>query len=392
MQSVDAARPLRILEIGPDCLFALAVPAQTEFFWTGIRLRGNVRRRFGRFGGIKRALGPIRFVRTLLKLRRGEYDLLVVHAAPYAPWHPRSFLTSLRNWNVLSPIGLFANFAWRIVHLFHSVPIITLDLDDSFGIGRHNFFQIVPIFTLDLNESLGMGGKIFFLLDVSKAYFKRELPADRWHVFFGTSYRDLPSRRRRSKARNRRRVGKLAPISYGYFYFPFDFSQQQKSNDVFFAGNADPNSTARSDGLQELLALREEGYAIDIASERLPLPEFFRRLSAAWLAWSPAGYGWDCARHYEAPLAGTVPLINYPTIVRHPPLRDGEHCILYAAERGALANAVRAALADKERLKRIARAAAVHVREHHTLRARAEYIVTTVLGRRLDGSSTERAL
>jgi len=370
MQSVDAARPLRILEIGPDCLFALAAPAQTEFFWTGIRLRGNVRRRFGRFGGIKRVLGPIRFVRTLLRLRRGEYDLLVVHAAPYAPWHPRSFLTSLRNWNVLSPIGLFANFAWRIVHLFHSVPIITLDLDDSFGIGRHNFF----------------------LLDVSKAYFKRELPADRWHVFFGTSYRDLPSRRRRSKARNRRRVGKLAPISYGYFYFPFDLSQEQKSSDVFFAGNADPNSTVRSDGVQELLALREEGYAIDIASERLPLPEFYRRLSAAWLAWSPAGYGWDCARHYEAPLAGTVPLINYPTIVRHRPLRDGEHCILYPAERGALANAVRTALADKERLKRIARAAEAHVREHHTPRARAEYVVTTVLGRRLDGSSTERAL
>ncbi len=370
MTIIDAERPLRILEIGGDCLFALAAPAQTEFYWTGIRLRGNVRQRFGRLGGIKRVLGPIRFVRTLLELRRHEYDLLVVHAAPFAPWHPRSFLTALRAWNVLSPLGLFANFAWRIVHLFHGVPVVTLDLGDSFGIGRHNFF----------------------LLDVSKVYFKRELPADRWHVFFSSSYRDLPSRRRRGKAKNRRRLLKLTPISYGLFYFPPDFRQEQKSSDVFFAGNADPNSTVRSDGLQELLALRDEGYAIDIASERLPLPEFFRRLSAAWLAWSPAGYGWDCARHYEAPLAGTVPLINYPTIVRHRPLRDGEHCILYAAERGALANAVRAALADKERLKRIARAAAAHVREHHTLRARAEYVVTTALGRRLDGSSTERAL
>src|SRR5262249_11662590 len=100
--------------------------------------------------------------------------------------------------------------------------------------------------------------------------------------------------------------------------------------------------------------------------------------------------GWDCARHYEAPLAGAVPLINYPTIVRHRPLRDGEHCILYAAERGALANAVRTALADKERLKRIARAAQAHVREHHTPQARAEYVATTALGRRLDGSSTAR--
>ena len=254
-----------------------------------------------------------------------------------------------------------------LVHLFHKVPIVTLDLGDSFGIGRHNFF----------------------LLDVSRIYFKRELPADRWHVFFSSTYRDLPGHRWRGQAKNRARLRKLAPISYGYFYFPTDFSPEKKSSDVFFAGNADPNSTVRSDGLPELLALREEGYAIDIATERLPPDEFFRRLSGAWLAWSPGGYGWDCARHYEAPLAGTVPLMNYPTIVRHRPLRDGEHCILYAPEPGALAQAVRSALADKQRLLDMARAAQVHVREHHTLQARAEHVVTTALGRRLDGSSTE---
>jgi hypothetical protein len=365
--SVDVIRALRILEIGSDCLFALAVPAQTEFYGTGIRLRGNLRRRFGRFGAITRAFGPVQFIRSLIKLRRGEYDLLVVHAAPFAPWHPRSFLTVLRSWNVLSPLGLFANFAWRMVHLLHKVPIVTLDLGDSFGIGRHNFF----------------------LLDVAKIYFKRELPADRWHVFFSSTYRDLPGHRWRGQAKNRARLRKLAPISYGYFYFPADFAPEKKSSDVFFAGNADPNSTARSDGLPELLALREEGYVIDIATERLPPDEFFRRLSAAYLAWSPGGYGWDCSRHYEAPLAGTVPLMNYPTIVRQSPLRDGEHCILYAPEPGALARAVRSALADRQRLLEMARAAQAHVCEHHTLQARAEHVVTTALGRRLDGSSAE---
>ncbi len=365
--TIDPIRPLRILEIGGDCLFALAVPAQTEFYGTGIRLRGNLRRRFGRFGAIKRAFGPVRYLKSLLKLRRREYDLLVVHAAPFAPWHPRSFLTALRSWNVLSPLGLFANFAWRMVHLFHKVPIVTLDLGDSFGIGRHNFF----------------------LLDASKIYFKRELPADRWHVFFSSTYRDLPGHRWRGKTKNRARLRKLAPISYGYFSFPADFSPQEKSSDVFFAGNPDPNSTARSDGLPELRALRNEGYTIDIATERLPPAEFFRRLSAAWLAWSPGGYGWDCARHYEAPLAGTVPLMNYPTIVRHQPLREGEHCILYAPERGALAGAVRSALADKQRLLQMARAAQAHVREYHTLYARADYVASAALGRRLDGSLTD---
>jgi hypothetical protein len=81
--------------------------------------------------------------------------------------------------------------------------------------------------------------------------------------------------------------------------------------------------------------------------------------------------------------------MNYPTIVRHRPLRDGEHCILYAPEPGALARAIRSALTDKQRLLEMARAAQAHVREHHTLQARAEYVVAAALGRRLDGSTTD---
>jgi len=367
VNSPEAAQPLRVLEVGGDCLFALGVPEQTEFFWTGIRLRGNVRRRFGRFGGIRRAFGPVRFMRALRKLRRREYDVLVMHAAPFPLWHPRSFLTALRSWHVLSPLAFFAGFAWRMLHRFHAVPIVALDLGDSFGIGHQNYF----------------------LLDAAKIYFKRELPADRWHVFFKSSYRDLPGRRWRGKLRNRRRMRKLAPISYGFFNFPSEFSPQEKSTDIFFSGHVDPNSTVRTDGLAELLVLRDEGYVVDIAKERLPPAEFFRRLSSAWLAWSPAGFGWDCARHYEAPLAGTVPIMNYPTIVRDRPLRDREHCILYAPEPGTLATTVRSALADKERLLRMAKAAQAHVLQHHTPRARAEHIVVTALGRRLDGTSLD---
>ena len=133
MKSDDAARSLRILEIGSDCLFALAVPAQTEFYGTGIGLRGNLRRRFGRFGAITRAFGPVQFIRSLLKLRRGEYDLVVVHAAPFAPWHPRSFLTLLGSWNVLSPLGLFANYARRMVHLVTRYPSSRLILETASG-------------------------------------------------------------------------------------------------------------------------------------------------------------------------------------------------------------------------------------------------------------------
>lgn len=92
--SAPGLRPLRILEIGAHEVFVSAVGKQTEFYWTGIKPRGLAHR----------ALGPIRIIRSLMKLRRREFDLLVVHATDYPPWHPRSILTTLRDWNIQAPL------------------------------------------------------------------------------------------------------------------------------------------------------------------------------------------------------------------------------------------------------------------------------------------------
>ena len=101
-------------------------------------------------------------------------------------------------------------------------------------------------------------------------------------------------------------------------------------------------------------------------------------------------YGFfDCTRHYEAPVVGSVPLITYPSIMRHRPLLDGEHCVLYRPEAGGLAGAARKALTDKAHLRKMAAAAADLVRNHHSYYARAEYVTATVLGQRLNGSRIE---
>jgi glycosyltransferase involved in cell wall biosynthesis len=75
--------------------------------------------------------------------------------------------------------------------------------------------------------------------------------------------------------------------------------------------------------------------------------------------------GWDCYRHYEAPQCLSVPVVNYPTILRDRPLRDGIQAIYYPPEENGLIEAIEAALADKERLKRIALSGRDHVRKYH---------------------------
>jgi hypothetical protein len=359
MAQEPAARnsPLRILEIGDETLFFRAVPRQTDYYRAAEKPRGEAHRAFG----------PLRLFRCLRDLRRGKYDLLVVHARQYAPWHPRSMLTALRDWHIRAPVGLFGLFAWRIIHLFHDVPIVAVDLGDSFGIGRHNFF----------------------LLKAGRAYFKRELPADRWQVFFKSGSRDYPGRRWRSKPASQALLAKLKPISYGTWLWPPENAPAEKTVDIFFAGALAGNSTMRHDGIAELRALEREGYIIDVPVQRLAPPEFLQRMASAWLAWSPQGLGWECSRHYEAALVHTVPMMNYPTIIRDHPLRDGEHCVLYAVEPGGLAEAARRALADRPRLARMAAAAAAHVRRHHGDHARAERVAVAALGRRLDGSAAE---
>jgi hypothetical protein len=151
------------------------------------------------------------------------------------------------------------------------------------------------------------------------------------------------------------------------------------TSDVFFAGSVIGNSTVRADGLRQLQILADRGIKIDIATERLSQPDFYRRMSQAWLAWSPSGLGWDCYRHYEAPQCLAVPVINYPTIARHQPLEDGVHAIYYAPEGDGLSRAVETALADKVRLNQIAIAGRAHVRANHAGPAFCERVLRLAL-------------
>ena len=153
------------------------------------------------------------------------------------------------------------------------------------------------------------------------------------------------------------------------------FRSIPKTVDVFFAGRVRDSSSIRVRGLDELLALRNEGVTVDIPDRGVAPAEFYERCARAWLVWSPEGFGWDCFRHYEAPACGAVPLINQPTIERHAPLLAGEHALYYDPEPGGLTRAVDAALADKPGLARIAAAGQAHVMAHHTPEALARHVV-----------------
>lgn len=348
----------RILEIGLVPLMAQAYPDSTDHWslQTPDAFDGrNPRHQLVTFASLPRLWRAI---------REQRYDLIVVQPMSYRPWQSQAIVRSLFRRSALKgvvPYGRY--FGPELIRANTKVPVAIWDWDDPPFIPRHNVF----------------------FLDRATCYFKRELPPDHWRVFMNTLHPRLPTPRFRSKPKNSERVAKLRPISLGV---PLGLDRdgevakiagREKTADIFFAGRVAGSSTVRTRGMAELLALRDKGIVVDIPDNNLDRHAYLERCASAWLVWSPEGYGYDCFRHYEAPLCGSVPLINAPTIDRYKPLQDGVHCFYYDPEPGGLTRAVERALSDKPCLAAMARTGRDFAIAEHTIAALARYVAETTL-------------
>lgn len=303
-------------------------------------------------------LGSLRALRDAI--RGGGFDLVVCEPNYEAPWHPVAFLRKLFSRRALSgKVSLTRPFGLQMLRGVGSPPIAVVDLEDNASINRCDRY----------------------LLDACRLYFKRELPVDGWRLFANTLTPRQPSRRFRESLANQARLAKLRPISLGvppHLDGLLPVAPREKTVDLFFVGNAN-GLPARQRGMDELAALRSAGVVVDVPDRRLEREEFYARCAAARMVWSPEGFGWDCFRHYEAAACGAVPVINYPSILRHRPLENGVHCLYYPPEPGGLAATVLAALQDRAVLAAMSERAREHVTRYHRRSALGAYVVESCL-------------
>ncbi|MPZ38839.1 MAG: glycosyltransferase [Rhizobiales bacterium] len=349
---VDFAK-LRILEIGTPHM-AATFPGQTRSF-----VPAPVKPESGR---TKLSIANLTALRA--ELRAPDLSLIVTGPGQRNPWSVSLLMRAL-----------FDRRAWQGYPRFG--PAIAPHL--------LRFPVAAPIAVIDTADYPYINRADLFLLSRCRFYFKRELPPDYWRLFTKTAHGELPTKRFRKRSRLRHLLDKVRPISLGLPHPATDFlttgveTSKDKTTDVFFAGGVEGLSTVRQAGMRELAALRDRGFRIDVPEGRLPRDEFYRRCAQAWIVWSPEGFGWDCFRHYEALACGSVPLMNQPSIVRHQPLLNGIHALYYDPEPGFLTAAIEHALADKDRLRAIARDGKAHVLAHHTIPAIAKYVVEMTL-------------
>jgi hypothetical protein len=343
--------PPRVMEVGNQHFYTTLHPERATFVYTGLK-RSNP--------SVPHSPITIRALPGLWRmLRSGEPDLIIVYVEQWAPWHWKH----LRRIVSLHPLRAILRLAFvqSLRLLKPGSPLIVVDITEWGLIHRYNEF----------------------LLDKCKLYFKRELPVDRWRVFRRSSGGGHPGDRFRRNARNRRRIETLRPLSLGCTANAADGAPfPSKDTDLFVALTVANSSTLRVEGMVQIAMLQALGIKVDHAAVRLNPDEFTQRMSRAWLTWSPHGFGWDCFRHYEAPLALSVPVITAPTILRQFPLIDGEHCFYYFPdEPDHLARTVLQAIKDRDRLRRMAEAARSLVIRHHLWPGRIDSIVAMALGR-----------
>jgi hypothetical protein len=341
---------LRVLEIGHFHYAKWRRPDHTMLVWCGMTTPPAEHQTVSLF-----TLPGI-----LWRLAAGRDDLVIVYVEQWAPWHWKHVrrLVSPRPDRVLAKLALVQLLRFAPV----KAPLIVIDLTEWGFIHRYNEF----------------------LLDKARYWFKRELPLDRWRVFRRSSGGGLPASRFRRNPANRRRLETLRPLSIGCMPDKdlVPPAPREKTADIFVAVSAVGSATVRDDGLRGLRALGAEGVVVDHPASRLDLAAYYERMAGAWLTWSPFGFGADCFRHYEAPLAWSVPVIPRLPIVRQYPLIEGVHCVYYDPDDPeGLASAVRRALADKDRLRRMAAAARELVLAHHVWPDRIDALIRMGLGR-----------
>ncbi|MBV8212621.1 MAG: glycosyltransferase family 1 protein, partial [Verrucomicrobia bacterium] len=341
----------------------------------GIKLVGRGREQFVRFIDTSFSTVPVlerrsRLGRILkqatslwIEIRRPKYELIVFRCFGRFIWRPdHSWMSNALRW---------------LMRLFLRLCLLR----------RRTQAQLVVI---DLVDEMTIDGLDLWLLEGCDLYFKRELSQNVWTTLQRVQpphaeYNSLPT-----NPRFLRLADKFRPISIGITGAHLVELQEReprkpdavkKRYDLFFAG-AVKHSTVRKAGLQWLERLQQQGYAVYLSTQRIEQQLFDELLSTSWLCWSPEGSGWDCYRHYEACLAGSVPVINFPTIQRLAPLIHGVHCFYYAVEGDDLFHVVRAALTDKYLLKEMAFAAREHVLAHHTCRRVGDYILAEAMSAR----------
>jgi len=235
----------------------------------------------------------------------------------------------------------------------------------------------VPIALVNRSDRGGVwDGSDWFFRNCHACFIRELHPDPRWSLLDLSGTNLWARRLGGSGALGPRDWNKLRPISLG-LPDPESFpSPAPKEFDVLYGHGRDFRDKPLRDRLVAELqdACRRLGLNLKLV-DRVSKAEWIRLMAASRLVFSPPGVGWDCWRHYEAMMAGAIPLMTYPTILRHQPPVEGVEGFYFAPEPGGLERGLTLAWSQRNRFQEISSAGRDLVLRHHTFPKLRGYVI-----------------
>jgi len=279
------------------------------------------------------------FFQAWFALYKRKYDLIVLSPLGYG-----------RKKNLLSSFSVFIKslarkeLSWRYVKLFPTTaPAISID-----GVDETECNTI-------LINSVSL-----------KRYYKRELK--KWPLT-GVSDGVLPIR-----------FG-INVIMYNRLIPDVDNRSMYDICYIMSSSNHDLRKKVK-DKLSQLTS-RYNIFLHDSSSNgKISLLEYIKIVQSSKITLSISGLGWDCLRHYEVPVIGSVLFVNEPTIETGDFFKNGKECIMFKNDLSDFLPKIEFYLSDdnKRSLDEIREAGIKAVEDRFDVSATAKYIIQSSIG------------
>lgn len=230
---------------------------------------------------------------------------------------------------------------------------------------------------IDYTDHRSIHPRDLCLLKHSVLYFKRELADNIWSSLEGTIPEGTNLGSISHTEEMARHAQKLRPISLGIEAAEEGLRTAEKKYDVFYSAHNYQIHPARLKAEEAIKRLEEKGLRVAPHDHWLSDEEFKEVVSQTWLCLSPSGIGWDCYRHYEVAVYGSLPVLTPPSITCHKPYTHGENAYFLNPNEDWTERLI-GWLQDKDKLREMTGRAYQHASTHHTFAALSAYLMREI--------------
>ncbi|MHA1370873.1 MAG: hypothetical protein ACTSRA_14320, partial [Promethearchaeota archaeon] len=172
--------------------------------------------------------------------------------------------------------------------------------------------QFVPVVGIEIRDASCLMFRNRMILEKSSVYFKRELPFDRFFMYYPDRLQPWKTKRKELFPYFEKIYGIPLGIEDDKYFELKKMRKNTKEIDILYIVTI--TNTLRNSALAYLEKLAKNTKYKIVLKESVPFDEYCDLISKSKITISIAGSRWECFRHYEAIALGSIPMINRPTI------------------------------------------------------------------------------